>query len=74
MDTQSRPSLEIEGIASSTPFAAPAADDRPERPLIPETAGREITCWLVDAALLACAAAAALHCGVWRPPTAFPPE
>jgi len=74
MDTQSRPALEIEAIASTTPFAAPDADDRPERSPTRETAGRAITRWLVEAVLLAGAAGATIHCGIWRDPTILPPD
>jgi Cu/Zn superoxide dismutase len=74
MDTQSRPALEIEAIASSALVIAPDPDDRPERSSTPEPAGRGITRWLVDAVLLAGAAGAAMHCGIWRDPTAFRPE
>jgi hypothetical protein len=74
MDRQSRPPLETEALASSRPFAAPDADDRPERSPTPETAGRGITRWLVEAVLLAGAAGAAVHCGIWRDPTKSPPD
>jgi hypothetical protein len=74
MDTQSRPAFETEAMASSPAFAAPDADDRPERSPTPETAGRGIARWLVDAVLLAGAAGAAMHCGIWRDPTTLPPD
>ena len=65
MDTQPMTALEIEDIASSTPFAALHANDRSERFPTPDTAGRAITRWLVDAAL--CALVAAALYGGMRP-------
>jgi hypothetical protein len=74
MDTQSHPALETEAIASPSQCAAPDADDRRKRSPTPEMAGRGIARWLVEAMLLAGAAGAAMHCGIWRDPTAFPPD
>jgi hypothetical protein len=61
--------LEIEAIAPSNSSAAPDVNNRSERCPTPETAGRMITRWLVEAVLRAGAAGATL-CGG---PTTFPP-
>jgi hypothetical protein len=70
MDTQPMTVLETEDIASSTPLAALHANDRSERFPTPETAGRAITRWLVDAALCALVTAA-LYGGMRPDPTTF---
>ena len=70
MDTQPRTALEIEVIASSTPFAALHADDRSERSPTPETPVRAITRWLVELALCSLAAAA-LYGGMCPDPSMF---
>lgn len=70
MDTRPITTFEIEAVASPTPFAAVHANDRSERLPTPQTAGREITRWLVDATLCALVAAA-LYGGMRPDPTAF---
>jgi hypothetical protein len=72
MNTQHVRALEIEAIAPSTASAAPDTYDRSERCPTPETAERTISHWLVDAVLLAGAAAATLYGGIWWEPTTFP--
>ena len=75
MDTQPVTALEIEAVATSTPSAAPDANDRAEGCQTPEPAGRTITRWLVDAVLRAGAAGATL-CGgpIMFPLLSSPPE
>jgi hypothetical protein len=70
MDTRTITTFEIEAVASPIPFAAVHANDWSERLPTPQTAGRALTRWLVDAALCALIAAA-LYGGMRPDPTAF---
>ena len=72
MDTASETALVIKAIAPSTPCVPSEADDRSERRSSPESAGRRIMRWLVDAVLLAGAAAASADGWVWWDPATFP--
>ena len=68
MDTASETALVIKAIAPSTPCVPSEADDRSERRSSPESAGRRIMRWLVDAVLLAGAVAASADGWVWWDP------
>jgi len=72
MDSRPETAIEPHPVARSISSAARDAEDRPERSPTPNTAGRAIARWLVEALLRGGAAGAALYGGTWRDPTTFP--
>ncbi|MBV8442064.1 MAG: hypothetical protein JO312_16140 [Hyphomicrobiales bacterium] len=74
MDSCAETAIKPRLVGQSIPSAAPDAEDRPERSPTPNTAGRAIARWLVEALLRGGAAGAALYGGIWHDRTFFPPD